>query len=65
MSLFKIAFYLLGVIFILDDSIRGLRRINQDTKHRNLSIAWHVAGLIIAIVCGVSSILEAFGIISW
>lgn len=63
MTLFECIFYLLGVIFILDDSIRGLRRINKDTKHRKLSIAWHVAGLIIAIVCGVSIILEAFGII--
>lgn len=65
MTLFKCIFCLLGVIFVLDDSIRGLHRINKDTKHRKLSIAWHVAGLIIAIVCGVSIILEAFGIISW
>lgn len=65
MTLFKCIFCLLGVIFVLDDSIRGLRRINKDTKHRKLSIAWHVACLIIAIVCGVSIILEAFGIISW
>lgn len=65
MNFLKFALFLLIDVFILDDSIRGLRCINKDAKHRKLSIAWHVAGLIIAIVCGVSIILEAFGIISW
>lgn len=52
-------------LFLLDDSIRGLRRINKDSKHRKLSIAGHVTGLIIAIICIIVLVSEAIGIISW
>lgn len=65
MTFFKYAFILLSDIIIFDDAIRGLRRINKDTKHRKLAIAWYVAGLIIAIVGFTALILEAMGIISW
>lgn len=65
MSILKSAFYLLMYLFLLDDSIRGLRRINKDSKHRKLSIAGHVTGLIIAIICIIVLVSEAIGIISW
>ena len=65
MTFFKYAFILLSDIIIFDDAIRGLRRINKATKHRNLAIAWYVAGLIIAIVGFTALILEALGIFSW
>lgn len=65
MSIFRLLFYLVSVCILIDDSIRGLRRINKDTKHRKLSIAWHVAGLLFAIVGGATLILEALGIIGW
>lgn len=65
MTFFKYAFILLSDIFIFDDAIRGLRRINKDTKHHKLAIAWHAAGLIIAIVGFTALVLEAMGIISW
>lgn len=65
MIFFKYALFLLMYMFLLDDSIRGLRRINNDTKHLKLSIAWRVTGLIIAITGIIVLILEACGIISW
>lgn len=67
MNYFKYAIILLLLtdIFLLYDAIGALRRINKDTKHRNLAIAWYVAGLIIAIVGFTALILEALGIISW
>ena len=67
MNYFKYAIILLLLtdIFLLYDAIGGLRRINKDTKHRNLAIAWYVAGLIIAIVSFTALILEALGIFSW
>lgn len=65
MIFFKYALFLLMYTFLLDDSIRGLRRINKDTKYLKLSIAWRVTGLIIAITGIIVLILEACGIISW
>ena len=65
MNYFKYAIIILTDIILLYDAIGGLRRINKDTKHRNLAIAWYVAGLIIAIVGVIALILEALGIIGW
>ena len=65
MNYFKYAIIILTDIILLYDAIGGLRRINKDTKHRKLSIAWHVAGLLFAIVGGATLILEALGIIGW
>lgn len=65
MSIFRLLFYLVSVCILIDDSIRGLRRINKDTKHRKLVVAWYVAGLLFAIVGGATLILEALGIIGW
>ena len=65
MNYFKYAIIILTDIILLYDAIGALRRINKDTKHRNLAIAWYVAGLFIAIVGFTALILEALGIFSW
>lgn len=65
MSIFRLLFYLVSACILIDDSVRGLRRINKDTKHRKLAVAWYVAGLLFAIVGGATLILEALGVISW
>lgn len=65
MTFFKYAIIILTDIILLYDAIEGLRCINKATKHRKLSIAWHVTGLIFGTVGFTALILEAMGIISW